>query len=260
MRIATWNLERPRNAHSQRSQLITEKIREIDADIWILTETHDEVTPGDGYQGISTDPVPEPPIIHKDGEHRTTIWTRWSIIKTIPTSSPDRTVCADIETPFGPLLVYGTIIPYHRHGCPPHGTAKQWESHYISIATQGAEWQRLKRQFPSSGFCVAGDYNQNRDGGRWYGTKRGRSLLTQALSESNLHCVTEEDFIASGKLPKDGLQGKDGKLWSRRCIDHISLNNEWADLLVEVTPWPGEMETGYHLSDHGGVLIDLIPK
>ncbi|HET6443105.1 MAG TPA: hypothetical protein VFI27_00875, partial [candidate division Zixibacteria bacterium] len=77
MRIATWNLERPKNGSSQRSRLLMDKLGEIDADIWILTETHDEVIPDKGYHSGSTDPVPEPPIIHLDGEHRTTIWTRW---------------------------------------------------------------------------------------------------------------------------------------------------------------------------------------
>ena len=141
MRIATWNLERPKNGSSQRSRLLMDKLGEIDADIWILTETHDEVIPDKGYHSGSTDPVPEPPIIHLDGEHRTTIWTRWPIADTLPTSSPDRTVCADIETPYGSLLVYGTIISYHRSGCPPYGSARQWEAYYAAIATQGAEWQ-----------------------------------------------------------------------------------------------------------------------
>jgi hypothetical protein len=65
--------------------------------------------------------------------------------------------------------MYGTIIPYHRDGCPPYGAARQWESHYAAVATQLAEWQRLRSSYPTSEYCVAGDYNQNRDGGRWYG-------------------------------------------------------------------------------------------
>ena len=258
MRIATWNLERPQNNTTKRSQLLGEKIKEINADIWVLTETHDAISPGAEYHPISSEPAPNPPVLHKEGERRTTIWTCYPIKETIPTNTPDRTVCTDIDTSFGSLLIYGTIIPYHRSGCPPYGTARQWEAHYAAIATQGAEWQRLRRQFPSHGFCMAGDYNQNRDGGRWYGTKWGRSLLTLALGESGLHYVTEEDFIANGTLPDNGSKGKDGKKLSQRSIDHISLSNKWAEQVVKVGAWPGTTESGYQMSDHSGVFVDLL--
>jgi hypothetical protein len=105
---------------------------------------------------------------------------------------------------------------------------------------------------------MAGDYNQNRDGGRWYGTKWGRSLLTLALSESALECVTEEDFIADGKLPDDGQRGEDGKRLSKRSIDHISLSHNWVEKVVKVGAWSGTKESGFHLSDHSGVYVDLL--
>jgi hypothetical protein len=163
-----------------------------------------------------------------------------------------------LRTDYVPQRITGSTIPYHRDGCPPYGTARQWESHYGAIATQGAEWQRLRRQFPSAEFCMAGDYNQNRDGGRWYGTKWGRSLLTLALIESRLRCVTEEDFIANGQLPDDDQRGEDGKRLSKRSIDHISLSHSWAEKVVKVGAWSGTTESGYHLSDHSGVFADLL--
>lgn len=43
MRIATWNLERPDPKDTVRNLARMEKIREIDADIWILTETHEVI-------------------------------------------------------------------------------------------------------------------------------------------------------------------------------------------------------------------------
>ena len=43
MRIATWNLERPDPADTVRNQARLEKIREIDAELWILTETHEVI-------------------------------------------------------------------------------------------------------------------------------------------------------------------------------------------------------------------------
>ena len=78
-----------------------------------------------------------------------------------------------------------------------------------------------------------------------------------ALSESGLQCVTEKDFIANGKLPDDGRMGKDGKRLSQRSIDHISLSKKWAEMVVNVGAWPGLTESGYQMSDHGGVFVDL---
>jgi len=44
-RIATWNLERPKLNGWKKNPLIQEKINEIDADIWILTETNASIAP-----------------------------------------------------------------------------------------------------------------------------------------------------------------------------------------------------------------------
>lgn len=40
MKIATWNLDRPRRGGWKKNPIIQEQIDEINADIWILTETN----------------------------------------------------------------------------------------------------------------------------------------------------------------------------------------------------------------------------
>lgn len=45
LRIATWNIERPKLNGWKRNPKIAEKIREIDADVWILTETNAAIVP-----------------------------------------------------------------------------------------------------------------------------------------------------------------------------------------------------------------------
>lgn len=101
MRIATWNIERPKNNTAPRSQRVLSKLREIAADIWILTETHDAICPVPDYHGASTPTVTEPPLYHTVGEHKTTIWSRWPIVEQWETATPHRATCAMIKTPLG---------------------------------------------------------------------------------------------------------------------------------------------------------------
>lgn len=253
MRIATWNVERPKNAGSARSRRILDKIHEIDADIWILTETHDAISPGDGYHACTTEPVPDPPTRHQDGERRTIVWSRWPFEEHIEEDMAHRTACARVETPLGKLIVFGTIIPYSGRDCPPYGKLRRWDAHYAAIAIQGAAWQRLQRQYPGHGLCVAGDFNQTRDGRFSYGTKWGRALMDLALERVSLQDTTIPSFARKKDI--------DGSAWAlpdgAQPIDHICLSSSWARRVKAVGAWPGESDESGYLSDHSGVWIDL---
>jgi len=250
VRIATWNIERPSSQLNERSLRILEKIREINADIWILTEAHDSIRPGPDYQEASTPPVTGSPIFHRDGEHKTTIWSRWLIVAGVEPSTPIRAACPILETPLGRLVVYGTVLPYHGARWP-YGTPRNWDAHYAAIATQGADWSRLRRDYPLDGLCVAGDFNQNRPVRTTYGTRWGRVLLDLALKESDLVGVTQSDFAIARKLPQDAFD------LLTDSIDHICLNSLWAEKVTKVGIWPGQTAAGEYLSDHSGVFIDL---
>ncbi len=250
MRVATWNVERPKNGASPRSQRILAQIREVAADLWILTETHDAIRPGPGYHAASTPTVPAAPIHHDEGEHKTTIWSRWPIVEQWETATPHRATCAIVETPLEEMAIYGTVLPYHATRWP-YGTPRNWDAHYAAIAIQGADWSRLRRKYPAHGFCVAGDLNQTRTGRLWYGSKWGRALLDLALKENNLVGVTQADFSAARQLPAE-----DQELLIR-CIDHICLDRRWTKLVRRIGIWPNETAGGEYLSDHSGVFVDL---
>lgn len=252
MRIATWNVERPHNSARPRGRRILEKIRQIDADIWILTETHDAIAPGPDYDCVATEPVTEPPTRHRAGERRTIVWSRLPIVETIAEDMAQRTACARLQTPVGGLIVFGTIIPYSGRDCPPYGALRRWEAHYAAIAVQGAAWQRLRRQYRDCALCVAGDFNQTRDGRLVYGTRWGRRLLDQALAWSDLHDTTTPRFASQATIDSQGWQLAQGA----QPIDHICLSASWIGRITAVGAWPGEDESGY-LSDHSGVWIDL---
>ena len=253
LRIATWNLERPRADQSGKISALESQMQEVDADIWILTETNEAVRPGNDYACVGTSTIRNP-LTHTLGENRVSIWSRLPINSIVETHDPETAACADIKTPFGSLLVYGTIIPYHAAGTTYSYRSqgvdvtnqKAWQLHYESIRHHKKDWKRIRDDYPNHHFCCGGDFNQNRDGRRWYGTKYGRELLGDALTHNSLYCLTEEDFRKSGKLE------------SRANVDHLCLNQELTDRVVGVGAWEaGLLPNGRRLSDHNGVSVEL---
>ena len=228
LRIATWNLERPRRGGWKKNPIIQEQIDEINADIWILTETNSAINPGTCYSKVAS----SPDSYHNPGENCSTIWSRYPIGRTFPTFHPSIAVCAEILSPLGNLLVYGTIITWaNDRGAT--GTAKKWQEHYKSIISHGDDWAKLSQDLP---LCVAGDFNQTLSGPTGYGTYKGRNMLSEALQKNHLVCVT------------DKIQFN---------IDHICFSTDWAQRVNQVNTWQGFTPDGKPVSDHHGVYIDL---
>jgi hypothetical protein len=60
LKIATWNLNRPRWG-SWHKPTILAKLQEVNADIWILTETNSVISPGENYhKPVATQPETAP--------------------------------------------------------------------------------------------------------------------------------------------------------------------------------------------------------
>lgn len=238
-RIATWNLERPKSRATQRRARQIELIKSTKADLWILTESNQNISLN-GYHSISTNPAQG---YHTEGECFAMLLSRWPILRTIPTHDPVFAVCAELDSPFGPMIAYGTIITYANDRGRSRKSAR-WVEHRKSIERHDADWRRLRAEFPNHSFCIGGDFNQNRDGTVWYGDAQSVVALGSALEASGVQCVTQEDFRASGKLQ------------TRASIDHICLSDELADRKTAVGAWEGTVE-GTRLSDHNGVFVDL---
>lgn len=228
LRIATWNIERPRLRGWKKNPIICQQLYEINADIWILTETNSAINPGTCYSEVASSPA----SYHTPGENGSTIWSRYPIRKTFPTFNPSMAVCAEILLPMGSWLVYGTIITY-ANDKGPTGTAKKWQEHYKSITSHGQDWAKLNQGLP---LCVAGDFNQTLSGSTGYGTRQGREMLSQELQRNNLVRVT------------DKIQFN---------IDHICLSPDWAKRVNQVDTWQGFTPDGKPVSDHHGVYVDL---
>lgn len=109
-RIATWNLERPKQNGWVKNQRRLDKIREINADVWVLTETSKAIDLQSDYVSIASSEY------DKTGENLSTIWSRWKLLQHLPTFDPTFAVCAEIDSPFGAMIIYGTVIPYANYG------------------------------------------------------------------------------------------------------------------------------------------------
>ena len=142
-RIATWNLNRPNPNSAAKNSARKEKLRRIDAHLWVLTETHSCIE----IEGFASLPsVPETGY-HRAGESYATIWSHWPIVSNVPTFSPNFAVCAEVHSPFGPMLMYGSIITYAMDGVHNNG-ARRWERHRESIRHHRKDWVELRRKFP----------------------------------------------------------------------------------------------------------------
>ncbi|MDP9310849.1 MAG: endonuclease/exonuclease/phosphatase family protein [Chloroflexota bacterium] len=245
LRIATWNLQRP-GWKSPRVPMIMEQIEAIDADIWILTETHEVINLGEHYACVTSPTQP----LRRKGEVTTAIWTRCDLGQTIPTfaDQPDEpnpqfqtyalrgpatspAVCAEVTTPLGAVLVYGTIITWLQDK-GPQGDAGYKVEQLHAIEKHRDDWTCIRNGQP---MCVAGDFNVTLNGRIW-GPREAREKLTEALEDNELNCVTNT---------------------FEYCIDHICLSKDWAERVIRREQWQPPTMDGKPVSDHRGSYVDV---
>ena len=243
MRIATWNLERcnPRKREAQLS-----RIGEIDADIWLLTETTTDFqpTPLHAHSALS----PAHPERRPEHERWAAIWSKWPL-KQIgdPVAHRRGSVSAVVDTPDGEIILYCTVIAWHGEKRFDDGTpAKGWEVHHREAERQASEWRRIRELYPELPLVIGGDFNQVRDGRGRYGTDRSRQIITDALDATGLSCVTEFDARAEGFVHDKSL------------VDHICVPRGWEPL--EATVVDRFDEDGKALSDHPIVIVEICFK
>lgn len=243
-RVATWNLQRCAATKRRQADAQAQRMADVDADIWVLTETYVDRSPGADFAGVHS--PPHPTRRSTADERFTSIWSRWPIVEVgDPASRRRGTIAATVTTPFGPLIVYGTVIPYaherhHDDGRP----ATSWEVHLAEIGRQEAEWNMLRTRHPDVPLIVAGDMNQARSGRpRAYGTTNTRAALTGAMQSAGLRCLTEGDFVAAGVL-------------QRSSVEHILVSNHLSGMGPALV-WDRSDTGDRKLSDHPTVAVDL---
>ena len=70
-------------------------------------------------------------------------------------------------------MVYGTVLPW-ANAPGADGVVRMWREQLLAIERQGREWCALRTRYPDAPLIVAGDFNQDRDGSGWYGSRQVR--------------------------------------------------------------------------------------
>ncbi len=243
IRIATWNVDRPKPSGWKIPPAQRRRMAEVAADVWVLTETHVEHAPtADHRHAVFSPPHPERRQHH---ERWTAIWSRWPLEEIgEPPGHRRGSIAAVVHAPHRRILVYGTVIAYanERH-FDDGAAASMWQVHLAEIRRQGAEWAQLRDRYPDLPLVIAGDFNQDRDGSGWYGTREVRARLGDALAAAGLECVTTLDVEREGLVTAGHL------------VDHVCVSPGLA--VTGVSCWDRFDRTGTRLSDHPTVAADL---
>lgn len=236
LRLATWNVEYADGTAKNAARLA--RILSENADIWVLTETHDDLSLLPTHGSVTTIQRPT----GRRGGRWTAIWSRWALLG-IPVNDPIRTVAALVTTPAGPLLVYGTVLPWGTDPGPDLANpAKGWSEMDRVLPLQLAEWRRLRDAHPGVPLVVAGDLNMNLGGPHYYGTKRCRDTLLTGVQGLGLVCATTTDRVPPGAL-------------RHPPIDHVLVPASWSTPVVSA--WEGRTPEGVRLSDHSGLVVEV---
>jgi len=217
MKIATWNLERPKKTGPRLQQQI-KCLKEIDADILILTESNEAVFLGDDYNYFNTDILEE--SFYKEGERRTSIYSKYPLISNNTTFRADTSICTKLKTDFGNLIVYGTVIGINGN------RRKNFDT---DLVKQLEDFEKISA---NENICIGGDLNMS-FGDNYYFTENGRKKLNDSFEKLKLKNLTA------------GISEN---------IDHIIISDAFMKgKSVQILEWNREKK----LSDHIGVCVTI---
>lgn len=245
VRVATWNLERCPSNRSGLAEAQQHRIDSVGADVWVLTETFVNRSPGPAFSGVFS--PPHPTRRSAEAERFVGVWSHWPI-EPLNEPAPHRrgSIAAVVTTPAGPLIIYGCVIAYGAERFFDDGLpARPWQVHAAEVQRQASEWRQLHEAYPDVPMVVAGDFNQARSGRpHSYGTSASRSALSAGLLAAGLRSLTDVNLVASGQVS------------GRSHVDHICVSG---DLMAvgDVSAWDRRDEAGAKLSDHPTVAVDL---
>ena len=221
MKIVTWNIERPNESSRLRNEKILDAIKRIDADILVLTETNACIDPGTNYTGFTTKflPLNNPPY-YKQGENRTSIWSKYPATKHLDTFNDYTAICIKIKTPFDELCVYASIMGVY---------GNREKSFKSDLDKQITECSSICK---TNAICIAGDFNISFSD-NYYFTTEGRNKLNKFFQDNNLINCTSQ-------IPEN--------------IDHIIISKSFLQSCnFTINTWNEDKV----LSDHKGVCVTI---
>ncbi|MBR1741693.1 MAG: endonuclease/exonuclease/phosphatase family protein [Lachnospiraceae bacterium] len=219
MKIATWNVERLK--HYKDIALMRQEIDKCGADILVLTETDNRLSPDYPYCYETPLLKDYRPDYYRDTENRVSIFSRYKCVERYETYDSFTAICVELETYHGNLLIYGTIMGI-------------FGNREASFKTDLAKQMEDIRRFTADGenICVIGDYNLSFCDNYYY-TKYGRDKVADTFSDCDIRLLTKD---------------------RAECVDHIAISDSFvgnADITMD------EWNYDKALSDHKGIWVDM---
>ncbi len=243
MRIATWNLDSSRRLDPDRERAFRDAMRAIAADVWVFTEPHPGLAPGDGYRMVA-ESSEAPDLPAGSGRRWVAIWSRVDARLLEVQSDPERLACVRVEQPGQrDVVVVGTVLPWRsdQRRAPVTGGA----AFCHVLQSQAAEWVRLWGCPRACAFCVAGDFNQELVAPLKAGTEAGHSVLHATLQQLGLTCLTANLVAEKTGTP---------------AIDHVCVAGGLPPALMpqaQTWPIPRSGDPPERVTDHSGAYADL---
>lgn len=221
MKIATWNLERPtKNGH--KTPAILQYLYKLNADILVLTETNEFIDLGNEYECFHTEIFSGQ--FYNEGDRQVSVFSKYPITKQIPTFRADTSLCLEINTPLGELIVYGTIIG---------NFGNRGDLFKLDLDKQLSDFETIGK---TKNFCIIGDFNISFSDNIYF-TKEGREKLKNSFEMLGMMLMT-------GRTAKN--------------IDHIVLTKRFIENRKIINGvWNDTENKKDRLSDHKGVYVEI---
>jgi len=162
-------------------------------------------------------PSNAPEDFYTTGEKRVSIFSKYDPIGNFKTFRDDTAICKVLKTPFGDLVVYGTVI----------GTEGNRKAGFTKdLDHQLADFDKIAGE---NNLCIAGDFNIS-FGDNYYFTGSGRQKINDSFAKLGLENLTSAipNNIDHIVLPKKFIAGRSvsSHTWDldKKLSDHIGVS------------------------------------
>lgn len=168
----------------------------LKADILVITENDCRLQLGYKYCYSTTSLGQKNDVLYKPTENRVSIFTNYPCVCYHQTYDKYTSLCVELQTEAGNLIMYGTIIGVfgNRHS-----------SFMPNLKSQMEDVKKLSNL--ADGFCICGDFNCS-FADNYYFTKNARNEIIKTFSENKIQLLTE---------------------MQPECIDHIAISNSFVE-------------------------------
>lgn len=231
MRLLNWNVAWA-SPSSPKGRQIQSILRELDPDVIILTETHQDLLPSHGHRLFSTTGHG---YNHPAERRKVALWSKTPWTEADDSGHPDLPGGRYITGTTRGIRFIGVCIPWKdAHVSTGRRDRAIWQDHLTYLEALG----KILRQFPAdSPLCIAGDFNQR---------------LPIARQPAHVHAALIET-LSDYQIPTTGMTDPSGD----QLIDHFAVSPSLTLTIDRLIP---KTSGDLILTDHTGIFSTLSKK